>query len=80
MPTALRDPGRNSPADLLRIGAVVPGRRSYAVRRETPEEALADLNLLDYDFCLFTDELTGQDSVIYRLPTAVRAGTGFRQQ
>jgi len=42
-------------------------RRSHAAGRKTPEEALADLNLLDYDFYLFTDELTGQDSVINRV-------------
>ena len=42
-------------------------RRSHAAGRKTPAEAFADLNLLDYDFYLFTDELTGQDSVIYRV-------------
>jgi ribosome-associated translation inhibitor RaiA len=39
---------------------------SYAGGRETPEEAAAELNLLDYDFHLFTERSTGQDSVIYR--------------
>jgi len=47
-------------------------RRSHTAGRETPEEALADLNLLDYDFYLFTDELTGQDSVIYRVDHGYR--------
>lgn len=41
-------------------------RRSFMVRRQTPGEALADLDLLDYDFHLFTDRMTGQDSVLYR--------------
>lgn len=47
-------------------------RRSHAADRKTPEEALADLNLLDYDFYLFTDELTGHDSVIYRVTHGYR--------
>ena len=47
-------------------------RRSYAAGCKTPEEALADLNLLDYDFYLFTDELTGQDSAIYRVADGYR--------
>src|SRR5439155_4001231 len=47
-------------------------RRSHAAGRKTLEDALADLNLLDYDFYLFTDELTGQDSVIYRVTHGYR--------
>ena len=45
---------------------------SYAARPETPEEAAADLVLLDYDFHLFTERSTGQDSVIYRTPGGYR--------
>ena len=41
-------------------------RVSYAARPETPEEAAAELDLLDYDFHLFTERSTGQDSVLYR--------------
>lgn len=41
-------------------------RTSYALARQTPEEAAADLELLGYDFHLFTEEATGEDSVIYR--------------
>jgi Sigma 54 modulation/S30EA ribosomal protein C terminus len=41
-------------------------RSSYARARQTPDEAAAELELLGYDFYLFTDEATGQDSVIYR--------------
>jgi len=47
-------------------------RRSHAAGRKTPVDALADLNLLDYDFYLFTDELTGHDSVIYRVAHGYR--------
>jgi sigma 54 modulation/S30EA-like ribosomal protein len=45
---------------------------SYAIPYETPDEAIADLGLLDYDFHLFTEKSTGQDSVIYR------TGAGYR--
>jgi ribosome-associated translation inhibitor RaiA len=44
----------------------VIGHASYAGRPETPDEAIAELDLLDYDFHLFTERSTGQDSVIYR--------------
>jgi Sigma 54 modulation/S30EA ribosomal protein C terminus len=40
--------------------------RSYALARETPDEAVADAELLDYDFHLFTEKSTGEDGVIYR--------------
>jgi ribosome-associated translation inhibitor RaiA len=42
-------------------------RPSYAERSLTPEEAVAELDLLDYDFHLFTERSTGQDSVLYRV-------------
>ena len=41
-----------------------PGYAPYAL---TPEEAVAELDLLDYDFHLFTERSTGQDSVLYRV-------------
>jgi Sigma 54 modulation/S30EA ribosomal protein C terminus len=47
-------------------------RKSYALARQTPEEAVADLELLDYDFHLFTEKATGQDSVICRTPDGYR--------
>ncbi len=47
-------------------------RASYAARPETPAEAVAELDLLDYDFHLFTERSTGQDSVIYRTPDGYR--------
>ncbi|MEV0402627.1 sigma 54 modulation/S30EA ribosomal C-terminal domain-containing protein [Actinoallomurus sp. NPDC050550] len=46
--------------------------KSYALRRQTPQDAVADMELLDYDFHLFTEQETGQDSVVYR------SGTGYR--
>jgi len=42
-------------------------RPGYAARPLTPEEAVAELDLLDYDFCLFTERSTGEDSVLYRV-------------
>ena len=42
-------------------------RLSYAPHPLTPDEAVAELDLLDYDFHLFTERSTGEDSVIYRV-------------
>jgi ribosome-associated translation inhibitor RaiA len=44
---------------------VVP-HKSYALAHETPDEAVTEAELLDYDFHLFTEKSTGEDSVIYR--------------
>jgi ribosome-associated translation inhibitor RaiA len=41
-------------------------RASYAGQPETPAEAVVELDLLDYDFHLFAERSTGEDSVIYR--------------
>ena len=41
-------------------------RKSYALAHQTPGEAAAEADLLDYDFHLFTEKSTGEDSVIYR--------------
>jgi len=47
--------------------------KTYAPARATPEEAAFDLDMLDYDFQLFTDSESGQDSVIYHAgPTGYR--------
>jgi hypothetical protein len=40
--------------------------KSYALARQTPDEAAAEAELLDYDFHLFTDKSTGEDAVIWR--------------
>jgi hypothetical protein len=47
----------------------VIGHASYAARPVTPGEAAAEL---DYDFHLFTERSTGQDSLIYRTPDGCR--------
>ena len=41
-------------------------RGSYAVGRQSPEDAIADLDLFDYDFHLYADKVTGEDTVAYR--------------
>ena len=41
-------------------------RASFAASPETVDEAVAELDLLDYDFHLFTERTTRQDSVVYR--------------
>lgn len=62
------------PAYLLRPAdaRAVIRRSGYAARPLTPEEAVAELDLLDYDFHLFTEQSTGEDSVLYRV------GDGYR--
>ena len=62
-PPAAVLPQARRPAEVIR-------RASYAAGAETPDEAVAELDLLDYDFHLFTERSTGQDSVIYRVPAA----------
>lgn len=46
--------------------------KSYALARQTPDEAAADAELMDYDFHLFTEKSTGEDSVIYRTADGYR--------
>ncbi len=40
--------------------------KSYSLPTSTVEEAADEMEVLDYDFHLFTEEGTGQDSVLYR--------------
>jgi ribosome-associated translation inhibitor RaiA len=47
-------------------------RVTYSAGPETPDEAAAELDLLDYDFHLFIERSTSQDSVIYRVPGGYR--------
>lgn len=47
-------------------------RKSYALARQTPDEAIADAELLDYDFHLFTERSTGEDGVVYRIRDGYR--------
>lgn len=47
--------------------------KSYSLATCTVEEAALEMDLLDYDFHLFTEERTKQDSVLYR-----KGPTGYR--
>ena len=47
-------------------------RKSYTLAHQTPDEAAAEAELLDYDFHRFTEKSTGQDSVIYRTADGCR--------
>jgi ribosome-associated translation inhibitor RaiA len=40
--------------------------KSFAPRRISPDEAVWEMEQLDYDFHLFTDEQTARDAVVYR--------------
>ncbi len=40
--------------------------KSYGLPRCSPREAVYEMEAMDYDFHLFTDALTGRDSVVYR--------------
>jgi ribosome-associated translation inhibitor RaiA len=47
--------------------------KAYELARATPDEAVFDMEHLDYDFHLFTDLSSGQDAVVYRAgPTGYR--------
>jgi ribosome-associated translation inhibitor RaiA len=46
--------------------------KAHTLARQTPDEAATELELLDYDFLLFAECATGQDSVIYRSATGYR--------
>jgi hypothetical protein len=41
--------------------------KSFALARETPDEAAFEMDSMDYGFHLFTELATGEDSVIYRV-------------
>lgn len=47
--------------------------KTYALDRATIDEAAVDLELMDYDFHLFTETATGKDSVLYHA-----GATGYR--
>ena len=40
--------------------------KTYSAASTTSDEAAVEMELMDYDFHLFTDSVTGQDSVVYR--------------
>ena len=60
--------------------ASITRHKSYSLPTCTVEEAAVEMEALDYDFHLFTEEGTGQDSVLYREgPTEYRLkGFGCR--
>jgi ribosome-associated translation inhibitor RaiA len=41
-------------------------RKAYQPAVATPEEAVSDMELMDYDFQLFTDAVSGWDALVYR--------------
>ena len=59
----------NRPASFPRPAAerAVIRRPCYASHSLTPEEAVTEIDLLDYDFHLFTERSTGEASVLYRV-------------
>jgi len=57
----------------------VTRHKSYALARQTPDEAAADAELMDYDFHLFTERSTGEDSVIYRTAGGYRLALAHPQ-
>ena len=50
--------------------------KTFADGVGTPEEAVLDMRLLDYDFYLFTNVATGEDNVVYE---RVEDGLGWAQ-
>ena len=48
-------------------------RKSFTLARESVDDAVAEMNQMDYDFHLFTEVGSGEDSVVYRA-----APTGYR--
>ena len=53
--------------------------KSCTLGRETPDEAAAEAELIDYDFHLFTEKSTGEDSVIYRTADGYRLALAHRR-
>ncbi|WP_235022712.1 sigma 54 modulation/S30EA ribosomal C-terminal domain-containing protein [Amycolatopsis alkalitolerans] len=48
-------------------------RKQYPLARSHPDEAALAMDVMDYDFHLFVDADTGQDSLVYRVgPTGYR--------
>jgi ribosome-associated translation inhibitor RaiA len=67
------DPAKRArPAVAETDDATVVRHKSAAPARQTPAEAVTEMELLDYDFYLFTEQVTGCDSVICRAPDGYR--------
>jgi hypothetical protein len=41
-------------------------RKDYELAEQTVDQAALTMEMMDYDFCLFTESGSGQDSVVYR--------------
>lgn len=66
-------PGAPAPVPSTRGRAEIVRRKCYHLARCTPDRAALTMDVLDYDFHLFVDAETGQDSVLYRVgPTGYR--------
>jgi len=67
---------RHSRPTLVSIPALqrkIVRRKRYPLTRCRPDEAALTMDVMDYDFHLFTDADTGQDSLVYRIgPTGYR--------
>ncbi|WP_338051701.1 sigma 54 modulation/S30EA ribosomal C-terminal domain-containing protein [Pseudonocardia acidicola] len=61
-----RGEGRDAPGTQQGPGARVSRRKSYRLATCSVDEALAEMEGCDYDFHLFTEAGSGQDSVLYR--------------
>jgi ribosome-associated translation inhibitor RaiA len=58
-PTSRKDPAERS--EIFR-------RKTFAAHPLTPDEAAYEMDLLDHDFYLYTDQETGSEAVAYRSP------------
>ncbi|MER7463302.1 sigma 54 modulation/S30EA ribosomal C-terminal domain-containing protein [Streptomyces sp. NPDC097981] len=72
---APRETGQDGPGRAHRHHLPPEARRvvrgkSFALPPRTPADAICDLEAMDYDFLLFTDAVTGHDSVVYRDPAS----------
>ncbi|NEA29141.1 ribosome hibernation promotion factor [Actinomadura bangladeshensis] len=65
-PKAGRHAHRPARRDLPPGEREIVRRKTFAPDTQTPDEAAFDMDVMDYDFWLFTDAGTGQDAVLYR--------------
>ncbi|GEL18647.1 sigma 54 modulation/S30EA ribosomal C-terminal domain-containing protein [Pseudonocardia asaccharolytica] len=70
-------PPPGGPRSIPAAGSTDPRRivrtKSYELKHCSPDQAALFMDVMDYDFHLFVDADTGQDSVIYRVgPTGYR--------
>lgn len=61
--------------------AEITRRKSFALRSNTPMQAVAMMDAMDYDVHLFTDTETGEDAVVYRAgPLGLRLARQHRMR